>query len=943
MNADRWEEVQVSFDELVELDPNERASRLASLANTDPELHRALESLLEADAHADAHLAPIDAVLLTGSARRTRLSAALADRYRIEREIGRGGMATVYLARDLKHDRDVAVKVLRPELAAVLGVNRFLNEIRISAKLDHPHILTLIDSGAADGFLYYVMPFVRGESLRDRLKREKQLKVDEALDITRQVTSALEYAHRQGLVHRDIKPENILLHEGEAVLADFGIAMAVKEAGGNRLTESGVSLGTPQYMSPEQATGDQALDARSDVYSIAAVLYEMLAGEPPHTGASVHAIIAKLLTEQPTRLRVIRDTVPAEVDVAVAKALAKLPTDRYATAGDFARALTTPEVPRRLPAPARRWVPMALGSALAILVAIAAALILARKPAERLQPERIQLTVSGLASDPSLSPDGARIAFEEKQCDEAGYCTFQLVIQDIDGHNRLVITRNVANFFRTAWTPNGAYVVYHASYGSENWGNYGISTLGGTPRFLGRGGFDFASGDTALIATGFPGDSVGWVRRITVHDGQTVDSIKVRDPDGFFDEVARLTYPNRLVLAVRKTPSSPPELRLIDFRGEVIDRVTPAFASLDLGFSFRWVPSMQKLVVASQRAIGATEYDVLSMDVTASRIGREVDTVFSGLQMTHPVFDFSPDGQRLIYAAGPVEGALWMIDTHHTKEGRFAATNLMSKTARLQARVSPAGDRILVVQDIPTNDRRVSDVSIRPRDGGPESYVARGVPHLLDFEWSRDGSTILYLHGVEGNKVRLIESDTLGRRIREIPFEQSAAVAFYPLPGGAVCIIPEGRRSLSIVPRSGEDSVTWRAPSWIATIESVSLSPDAKSLAVLAVDSAVTAVVVATVDMETGRFAKLGSIGGEWLGRIRWLEDGSITFDVYEAQGGMALYTITRGGAIRRLGALPFRDAAISVSRDGRHTIASSFSFKNDLYMIRNFGKMLRR
>jgi serine/threonine-protein kinase len=198
------------------------------------------------------------------------------------------------------------LKVLRPELAAVLGIDRFLTEIRISARLDHPHILTLIDSGAAGGFLYYVMPFVRGESLRDRLTRDKQLPLDVALDITRQITSALDYAHRQGIVHRDIKPENILLHEGEAMLADFGIAMAVREAGGKRLTESGVSLGTPQYMSPEQATGDRAPDARSDVYSMAAVLYEMLAGEPPHSGASVQAIIARLLTERPTRLRVLR-------------------------------------------------------------------------------------------------------------------------------------------------------------------------------------------------------------------------------------------------------------------------------------------------------------------------------------------------------------------------------------------------------------------------------------------------------------------------------------------------------------------------------------------------------------------------------------------------------------------------------------------------------------
>src|SRR6266540_2141544 len=272
------------------------------------------------------------------SAPAARLSAALADRYRIERELGAGGMATVYLARDVKHDREVALKVLRPELAAVLGAERFLNEVRITARLDHPHILTLIDSGESDGFLWYALPFIRGESLRATLERERQLGIDEALAITRQIANALDFAHQHGVVHRDIKPENILLHEGEAMLADFGIALAVKEAGGNRITETGLSLGTPQYMSPEQATGDRQVDARSDVYSLGAVLYEMLAGEPPVTGPTAQAIIAKLLTERPTRLRVVRDSVPEGVDLAVAKALAKTPADRFASAGDFVAA-----------------------------------------------------------------------------------------------------------------------------------------------------------------------------------------------------------------------------------------------------------------------------------------------------------------------------------------------------------------------------------------------------------------------------------------------------------------------------------------------------------------------------------------------------------------------------------------------------------------------------
>jgi serine/threonine-protein kinase len=269
-----------------------------------------------------------------------RLKAALADRYRIERELGSGGMATVYLAHDLKHDRQVALKVMQPELSAVLGGERFLREIRIAAKLNHPHILALHDSGEGDGFLYYVMPHVEGESLRAKIDREKQLSIDEAVALTRQVASALDYAHQQGVIHRDIKPENILLHRGEAVVADFGIALAVTAAGGERLTETGLSLGTPEYMSPEQATGGGELDARADIYSLGAVLYEMVTGEPPQTGATVQAVLAKLLSERPTQPRVVRDSVPEAMDRAIMKALAKVPADRFATARQFAEALS---------------------------------------------------------------------------------------------------------------------------------------------------------------------------------------------------------------------------------------------------------------------------------------------------------------------------------------------------------------------------------------------------------------------------------------------------------------------------------------------------------------------------------------------------------------------------------------------------------------------------
>jgi serine/threonine-protein kinase len=260
-----------------------------------------------------------------------RLTTAIADRYRIERELGAGGMATVYLAHDVKHERKVALKVLRPELAAVIGAERFLAEIKVTANLQHPHILPLHDSGEADTFLYYVMPFVEGETLRDKIDREKQLGVEEALEITRSVAAALDYAHRQEVIHRDIKPENILLHDGQALVADFGIALALSHAGGARLTETGLSIGTPHYMSPEQAMGDRELDARSDVYSLGAMLYEMLAGDPPYTGSTAQAIVAKVITEKAPSVTVHRDTVPAHVAASIEKSLAKLPSTRRAT------------------------------------------------------------------------------------------------------------------------------------------------------------------------------------------------------------------------------------------------------------------------------------------------------------------------------------------------------------------------------------------------------------------------------------------------------------------------------------------------------------------------------------------------------------------------------------------------------------------------------------
>jgi len=272
----------------------------------------------------------------------SRLNAALDGRYRIERNIGEGGMASVYLAEDLKHERQVALKILRPELAAVIGAERFVVEIKTTANLQHPHILPLFDSGEADGFLYYVMPYIAGENLRDRIEREGQLGVEEAVRIARDVGEALDYAHRNDVIHRDIKPANILLHDGNPLVADFGIALAVSAAGGGRMTETGLSLGTPHYMSPEQASADRDLTARSDVYSLGCVLYEMLAGHPPHTGPSAQSVLVRILTEDPRPVMEARRSVPPNVAVAVTRAIEKVPADRFGSARDFVDALADP-------------------------------------------------------------------------------------------------------------------------------------------------------------------------------------------------------------------------------------------------------------------------------------------------------------------------------------------------------------------------------------------------------------------------------------------------------------------------------------------------------------------------------------------------------------------------------------------------------------------------
>jgi serine/threonine-protein kinase len=409
-----------------------------------------------------------------------QLKTALAGRYEIEHEIGAGGMATVYLARDVKHDRNVAVKVLNPELGAVLGVERFLSEIKVTANLQHPNLLPLFDSGEAGGLLFYVMPFVEGESLRATLTREKQLPIDEAVHITTAIASALEYAHKHGVIHRDLKPENILIHAGQPVIADFGIALAVSKAGGERITQTGLSLGTPHYMSPEQATGDRAIDGRTDIYSLGAMLFEMLTGDPPFTGSTAQAIIAKTLTERPPRVSVRREMVPEHIDFAVEKALTKLPADRWSTAHQFAEALTGGALgsamrtapgtaqSRQMPGAraeagaSRSPLTVALGGALVVALAALAWSLTTRSAAPALGTASFEITLRGglrvgqqTGVSLAFAPDGRSIVYVASRA-----LKFQLYRRTLDDLESKPLA-GTEDGLRPAISPDSKWVAFY--------------------------------------------------------------------------------------------------------------------------------------------------------------------------------------------------------------------------------------------------------------------------------------------------------------------------------------------------------------------------------------------------------------------------------------------------------------------------------------------------
>ncbi|HSG09906.1 MAG TPA: protein kinase [Longimicrobiales bacterium] len=662
-----------------------------------------------------------------------QLNAALVGRYHIDRKLGEGGMATVYLADDLRHERKVALKVLKPELAAVVGADRFLAEIKTTANLQHPHILPLFDSGEADSFLFYVMPYIEGETLRDRLDRERQLPIDEALGIATAVANALQTAHEAGVVHRDIKPANILLSRGEPLVADFGIAIAVGAASGNRLTETGLSVGTPYYMSPEQATGDQVIGAASDIFALACVLYEMLVGEPPYPGSTAQAVLGKIIQGVPVSATAVRKSIPANVDAAIRKALEKIPADRFTGAQQFAKALADPafrhgEGPAgKATAVSGKWRRIGVG-ALALCGLLAAAVVaLLLRPTPPTPVERFSLApLQGQGTDYvfDVSDDGSFIVLNLTRDGVS-----RLYARRMDALEPVPISGTERGVF-PAISPDGAEVAFLAD------GSLKVAPIrGGVVRTLADSIYCCVRWSEPDFLTF--GSTDGGVRRVPAQGG-SADVLVTPVPGDQYADADVDTDHDLAVFTVWGDPYRVEALRLSTGERKV---VTPGVKPFLVGDD-------RYLVFSTiEGQILAGRFDSKTMELEGAAV-----PVVDGVRVDgddYPYYSVAPNG-TLVYWIGPstagADGRVVRVDRSGQVVPVDPSWQFNPGTPEVALALSPDGERLAVKISGSDGD----DIWVKQLDAGPLSRLTFDKATDRRPRWSRDGKNIIYTSDRKG-------------------------------------------------------------------------------------------------------------------------------------------------------------------------------------------------
>jgi Tol biopolymer transport system component/tRNA A-37 threonylcarbamoyl transferase component Bud32 len=835
-----------------------------------------------------------------------RLTTALAEHYRIERKLGAGGMATVYLGEDLRHQRRVAVKVLRPDLSAIVGAERFLNEIRVTANLQHPHILPLYDSGEADKLLFYVMPYVEGDTLRDRLNREKQLPIDDAVRLAKEVASALDYAHRQGVIHRDIKPENILLQDGTALVTDFGIALAVSQAGGSRLTETGLSLGTPFYMSPEQATGDRQLDARSDVYALGAVLYEMLSGDPPHTGSTAQAVIAAVVTETPRDIATRRPRLAPHIAEAVHRALEKLPADRFASAADFARALEGPTATGRFasaPSARRttrwRWAPGPLLAAGLVVGLVAGRLLFhAAAPHET----RTRLTFTGDASAPAVTPDGAWLAYIRGRCRSVGSaCEGDLVVQQLPRGAPSVLVAGAKDMSQATWSPDGANLLLMMRPSSGGPGLYAVPRAGGVARKIADNADLFAFADNRTV--GFTGRGRRAILLADMATGDVRDSVVIGD--GRWVLTALDWSPVNGLIAFGGFHGSAFYQAIANRGGTVLD----SLSTLGGG---GWDIDGRHVMVFELGAQSIGRLVLIGVSRSGHFTGRPVEYLGGIRQDEWTGFSRTPTG-HVIGGAGRTSD-LWSFAV------AGAARRLThSSTWYVGPSMSPDGRTVGYVKQ----DAWGGNVYTVPAAGGPERPVTAdsGTRQLVRWlpDQQRISDLVLAGAGTGGIAQQIAELGT--GRLRTLSLDPGLVVVAWR-PDGTALAEQIDFHGFAVVDATGRTLRRLPLPDSVGSLAGATLAPDGRTVLVLATRAPATRAYAMQLADGSLRFVGvISSVDSVRVTLERWAPDGFVYFARSVGVTQPELWRVPeKGGAPQRYAGLPVAcdQNSLTLSRDAR-------------------------